>query len=139
MKSDQPKSWCSGALSSGAPVHQSQQTSLKALADKALRDRVPAPKRHGSGMSGAPDLGASGAVGARGASGADNAIRSRLLVIATQLGIPRAIVDSLPLIELQTTAEQVALASDHLDGNGNPLAHSLLVFYLRSLAKRVTP
>jgi hypothetical protein len=66
-------------------------------------------------------------------------MRSRLLVLAGQLGIPRAIVDGLPLSELQATAEQVALAGDHLDGNGDPLAHSLPVFYLRSLAERVTP
>lgn len=64
-------------------------------------------------------------------------MRSRLLVLATQLGIPPAIVNGLSLTELQATAEQVALAGDHLDGNGDPLAHSLLVFYLRSLAERV--
>lgn len=66
-------------------------------------------------------------------------MRSRLLVLATQFGIPRAIVDALPVSELQATAEQIALAGDHLDGNGDPLAHGLLVFYLRSLAERVTP
>lgn len=67
-----------------------------------------------------------------------HATRNRLFVIATSLGIPRAIVDELPLEELQATAEQVAANEAHMDGNGSPLAYSLLTFYLRCLADRVS-
>jgi geranylgeranyl pyrophosphate synthase len=48
------------------------------------------------------------------------------------------IVDELPLEELQATADQVALAADHLDGNGDPLAQTILTFYLCCLADRVS-
>ena len=67
-----------------------------------------------------------------------HAIRKRLMTIAASLGIPRVVVDELPLEELQATAEQAATAEAHKDGNGDPLAHSLLTFYLRSLADRVS-
>jgi hypothetical protein len=64
-------------------------------------------------------------------------IRARLQTIAMRLGIPRAVVDALPVEELEATAEQAALCEGYMDGNGDPLAHSLLVFYLRDLAGRV--
>jgi hypothetical protein len=65
-----------------------------------------------------------------------HAIRSRLLGLAKTLGIPRAIVDVLPVEELEATAEQTALCEGYMDGHGDPLAHVLLVFYLRQLADR---
>jgi hypothetical protein len=67
-----------------------------------------------------------------------HAIRTRLRIVGASMGIPREVVDELPLEELQATADQVALAADHLDGNGDPLAQSLLTFYLRCLADRVS-
>lgn len=68
-----------------------------------------------------------------------HAIRNRLLTLAGTLGIPRAVVDALPVEELEATAEQTALCEGHTDGNGDPLARTLLVFYLHSLADGVTP
>jgi len=67
-----------------------------------------------------------------------HATRKRLVGIAACLGIPRAVVDDLPLDELQATAEQAAIAEAHKDRNGNSLTHSLLTFYLRRLADRVS-
>lgn len=67
-----------------------------------------------------------------------HATRKRLVGIAAGLGIPRAMVDDLPLDELQATAAQAALAEVHKDRNGDPLAHSLLTFYLRCLADQVS-
>ena len=68
-----------------------------------------------------------------------HAIRARLLALAATLGIPRSIVDALPVEELEATAEQTALCEGYMDGNGDPLAHALLVFYLRALADRAEP
>jgi hypothetical protein len=65
-----------------------------------------------------------------------HAIRARLLVLAVKLGIPRAVVDALPVEELEATSEQATMCEDFIDGNGDPLAHSLLVFYVRQLADR---
>jgi hypothetical protein len=65
-------------------------------------------------------------------------IRVRLRTLGASLGIPRAVVDELPVEELEATAEQAALCESHLDGYGDPLAQSLLIFYLRGLADRVT-
>lgn len=62
-----------------------------------------------------------------------HAIRARLLVLAVKLGIPRAVVDALPVEELEATATQAAQCEGYMDGNGDPLAHALLVFYLRQL------
>jgi hypothetical protein len=59
--------------------------------------------------------------------------------VAATLGIPAGIVFSLPVEELDATAEQYAQCQGYLDGNGDPLPASLLVFYLRALADRVTP
>ena len=67
-----------------------------------------------------------------------HAIRARLLALAVTLGIPRAVVDRLPPEELEATAEQAALCEGYMDGHGDPLAHALLVFYLRQLADRAT-
>jgi len=67
-----------------------------------------------------------------------HAIRARLLDVAQTLGIPRAVVDALPVEELEATAEQAALCEGYMDGNGDPLAHALLIFYLRGLADRVS-
>jgi hypothetical protein len=64
------------------------------------------------------------------------AIRARLLALAKTLGIPRAVVDTLPVEELEATAEQAALCEGYMDGSGDPLAHALLVFYLRGLAEK---
>jgi len=64
-------------------------------------------------------------------------MRDRLYILADRIGVPRVLVDALSAEELEATVEQVALVGDHLDGNGNPLAHSLLMFYLRCLAERV--
>ncbi|SFK48087.1 hypothetical protein [Rhodanobacter glycinis] len=66
-----------------------------------------------------------------------HAIRARLLVLAVKLGIPRTVVDALPVEELEATAEQTALCEGHTDGNGDPLARTLLVFYLKCLADKV--
>ena len=68
-----------------------------------------------------------------------HAIRTRLLGLAVTLGIPRAVVDTLPVEDLEATAEQATLCEGYMDGNGDPLAHALLVFYLHALADRVTP
>jgi len=68
-----------------------------------------------------------------------HAIRARLLDVARTLGIPRAVVDGLPVEELDATAEQTALCEGYADGNGDPLAHALLVFYLRALADPAEP
>jgi len=67
-----------------------------------------------------------------------HAIRKRLTEIAASLGIPRTIVDELPLEELQATTQQAATAGGCEDRNGNPLTTSLLTFYLRCLADRVS-
>ena len=67
-----------------------------------------------------------------------HAIRARLLALAVTLGIPRAVVDALPVEELEAAAEQAALCEGYMDGQGDPLAHALLVFYLRQLADRTT-
>lgn len=67
-----------------------------------------------------------------------HAIRARLRTLGASMGIPREVVDELPLEELHATADQVALTVDHLDGNGDPLAQSLLTFYLHCLADRVS-
>lgn len=66
-----------------------------------------------------------------------HAIRNRLLALASTMGIPRTVVDALQAVELEATSEQARLCEGHLDGNGDPLAHSLLVFYLRCLADRM--
>ncbi|NYE27312.1 hypothetical protein HDE78_000237 [Rhodanobacter sp. K2T2] len=66
-----------------------------------------------------------------------HAIRARLRTIASSLGIPRTLVDELPIEELDTAAEQAALCDGKQDDEGNPLTHSLLVFYLRELARKV--
>ncbi|MEP6898698.1 MAG: hypothetical protein ABI870_09220 [Rhodanobacter sp.] len=63
-----------------------------------------------------------------------HAIRAHLQMLAVKLGIPRAVVDVLPIEELEATAEQSTLYEGYLDGDGDPLAHALLVFYLHSLA-----
>jgi TubC N-terminal docking domain len=65
-----------------------------------------------------------------------HAIRRRLLGIARTLGIPRAVVDALPVEELEATAQQAASCEGYRDGDGDPLAQSLLVFYLKCLADR---
>ena len=67
-----------------------------------------------------------------------HAIRTRLLALAVTLGIPRAVVDALPVEELQAGAEQTALCEGYMDGHGDPLAHALLVFYLRQLSDRAS-
>ena len=67
-----------------------------------------------------------------------HAIRARLRTFGASMGIPREVIDELPLEELQATAEQVAHIEGHADGNGDPLAHSLLTFYLRCLADRMS-
>jgi hypothetical protein len=68
-----------------------------------------------------------------------HAIRRRLMALAATLGIPRSVVDALPPEELEATAEQATRCESYLDGVGNPLAQSLLVFYLRELAGRCGP
>jgi hypothetical protein len=108
-----------------APVHQNPPRSLKALAIGALQGQAPV------------STGASGADGARGATGAEQT-RQRLRGLAATLGIPREIVDRLALSDLEATAEQLVACEGHLDADGNPLAHSLLVFYLRALADPAT-
>jgi len=62
-----------------------------------------------------------------------HAIRARLLMLAVTLGIPRAVVDALPVEELEATAEQATLCEGYMDGRGDPLAQTLLVLYLRTL------
>jgi len=113
--------WCTGAFPGDAPAHQ-QQTDLKALANRVLSKTA---------------RGADGAPGASGAPGAADRITERLLRLARTLGIPRAVVDALPPEELQATAEQAAMCEGYMDGNGDPLAQALLVFYLKALAQRL--
>jgi hypothetical protein len=62
-----------------------------------------------------------------------------LATFAKRIGVPTAVVDSLPTEELDATAEQLALCKGHLDRDGNPLARSLLTFYLHALADQSTP
>lgn len=66
-----------------------------------------------------------------------HAIRARLRSIAASLGIPREVVDRLPPEELEAAAVQASACDGCADANGDDLARSLLVFYLRSLAERV--
>jgi hypothetical protein len=113
-------------------VHQTETPSLKTLAARVLRESKESPSQDSNGASGAH-----GAVGARGASGASMEIRNHLLAVAAQLGIPGTLVDRLPVVELEATADQMALCADYMDGNGDPLAQSLLRFYLRTLADRL--
>ena len=63
--------------------------------------------------------------------------RNQLLSVADDLAIPRALVDRLPTVELEATAEQLTWCDGYLDGNGDPLARSLVRFYLRVLSDRV--
>ena len=70
----------------------------------------------------------------KGATGTD-VMRARLLALAGTMGIPARVVLALPIEELEATAEQFAMCDGYLDGNGDPLPHSLLMFYLRELAK----
>jgi hypothetical protein len=65
-----------------------------------------------------------------------HAIRVQLQSIANNLGIPRAVVDQVPVEDLAATAEQAELCDGHTDGHGDPLAHALLLFYLKALAAR---
>lgn len=65
-----------------------------------------------------------------------HAIRARLRTLGRSLGIPREVVDELPLEELEAAAQQAAAYEGHPDGNGDSLAQSLLTFYLRCLADR---
>ncbi len=66
-----------------------------------------------------------------------HAIRTRLLALAVRMGIPRCVVDELPVEELEATAQQAAWCEGHTAANGDPLPHALLVFYLRTLADRM--
>lgn len=66
-----------------------------------------------------------------------HAIRTRLLALAATMGIPRNVVDALPVEELEATAAQAALCEIYMDGRGDPLPHALLMFYLRELAERI--
>lgn len=113
--------WCTGACPGDAPAHQ-QYTDLKALANRVL-----AKASHG----------ADGAPGASGAPGAVEHIAERLQQLARTLGIPRVVVDALPVEELEATAKQTTLCEGYADGKGDPLAHALLVFYLKCLADKV--
>lgn len=65
-----------------------------------------------------------------------HSMRVQLRIRANHMGIPRAIVDTLPVEELETTAEQIALAADYRGRNGGSMTQSLLLFYLRYLADR---
>jgi hypothetical protein len=134
--------WCAGALPGGAPAHQAPTNGLKALAIKALRELEHAPATRHIETAGALDQrcnGASGALGAGGALGAQNDTRALLATFAKRIGVPTAVVDNLPTEELDATAEQLALCKGHLDRDGNPLARSLLTFYLHALADQSTP
>lgn len=128
-ESQRTDSWCTGAFSRDAPTHQNQ-SSLKELAKIRLAG---------------DQSGASGALGARGASGAGDqntvstdAILVRLFDLADSLGIPRGVVDQLPQEELLAAASQVSACRNCRDGCGDPLAHSLLTFWLRSLADQAS-
>jgi hypothetical protein len=126
--------WCAGALPGGAPTHQGHEKSLKALAANALRELECAPSPHQTEMVDAPDQWCTGASGAGGAGGAADDIRAVLKGLAKRLGIPVATVDQIGEVDLKATAEQLAKCKGHLDGDGNPLASSLLRFYLNALA-----
>jgi hypothetical protein len=67
-----------------------------------------------------------------------HSIRGRLHEVAKSLGIPRAVVDGLPAEDLAATAQQAQACEGHLDRDGNPLARSLLMFYLQTLAEQTT-
>lgn len=67
-----------------------------------------------------------------------HAIRARLHTISAGLGIPREVVDQMPLEELESAAAQAKACHGCKDGNGQDLAGSLLVFYLRQLAETTT-
>ena len=58
--------------------------------------------------------------------------------LAKNMGIPIAVVDSMSADDLAVIGGQAALCEGHLDGNGDPLLHALLTFYLRALADRST-
>ena len=142
MTTESKKDWCSGARTGDAPVHQREAIDLKVLALNALRKlehtshEILERSTPSTSSRNVDAVGAAGASGARGASGASGvtAIQLRLLALADTVGIPRAVVDNLPVEELEATAEQVASAEGYKDGNGDPLPQSLLSFYLRCLA-----
>ena len=133
--------WCTGALPGGAPAHQEHENSLKALAANALRESDRAPSTHQTEMPGAPVqrcTGAGGAAGASGAGGALSGVAAILRSFAKHIGVPATVVDSMSADDLAATEEQIALCKGHLDGDGNPLARTLLSFYLRALADQST-
>lgn len=126
--------WCTGALPGDAPTHQEHENSLKALAANALRESEHAPTPTDVAVT---DW-CAGADGAPGADGAQFGIKATLRSLAKRMGIPAAVVDVLPADDLAATAEQIALCDGHLDADGNPLARSLLTFYLQTLAEQST-
>jgi hypothetical protein len=133
-----PTNWCAGALPGDAPTHQEVKSSLKALAANALRDSDDAPTPHQKVPAGAPEQRCSGASGALGASGATENTAVILKTFAKRIGIPVATVDRLSTGDLTATAEQLAACKGHLDRDGNPLAKTLLTFYLHALAARIS-
>lgn len=128
--------WCTGAVPGDAPAHQTPAAGLKALAANALRESKRAPEHGSDGATGAPEQRCGGALGAAGALGARKDLRPALIALAERLGFPAQIVESLDEVEIQAAAEQLAACKGHLDRDGNPLATSLLRFYLNALAER---
>lgn len=63
-------------------------------------------------------------------------IQARLQKLSARMGIPAAVVEALSVEELDATAEQVGMCEGSMDGHGDPLAQSLLMFYLRCLAEK---
>ena len=122
---DQYSNCCSDALPGDAAMQQNRRPELKELARKALVDAA------------ASRNAANAAIAATDATAARDAITKRLQQLARTLGIPRAVVDALPPDELEATAAQAAMCEGYVDGNGDPLARALLVFYLKALAKRL--
>ena len=122
MKTEHDENRCTVALPGDATTQRSEKPSLRDLALRALRE-----------TSSPPSVAAVAAV-ADVAAVAQKDTKALLRTFAKRIGIPAAVVDNLPPEELDATAEQLALCKGHLDGDGNPLAHSLLTFYLRALA-----
>lgn len=125
---DQYSNCCSDALPGDAAMQQNRRPELKELARKALVDAAAGRNAANAAIA---------AIAATDATAARDAITKRLQQLARTLGIPRAVVDALPPDELEATAAQAAMCEGYVDGNGDPLARALLVFYLKALAKRL--
>jgi len=129
MPTDHNQKRCTVALPAVATVQQHDGPSLKELARQALQQ-----SSQGHRVASVAAVAGVAAV----APDANFGIRAQLKSLAKRMGIPAAVVDSLSADDMAATAEQIELCEGHLDADGNPLARSLLTFYLQALATQST-